>query len=210
MKERLSRAWRAFANIAILFSFLVNCVLVLVLLLAVGPLLQLKSGLLEPLLTDLDQAFQGLGETTIDTSVEVNDTIPISFTLPMSQPLGLDFVLPINQETNVVLTRDTRIDDVEINFYLPGGGGVINGVGSITLPHDTVLPVYLGMEVPVQRTIPVVLNVPVDQQVPIQMTIPVSIQLGEAGLNPAVDQLRGVFTPLSKLVEQIPDGFEFR
>lgn len=72
------------------------------------------------------------------------------------------------------------------------------------------LPVQLNMTVPVQKTIPVQLTVPVNQPVPIVMHIPVSIQLGEAGLDPAVEQLRGVFSPLSDILNQIPDGISFR
>ncbi len=210
MKQRLRNLWSVFSVIAILFSFLVNCILVAVLIGGVYPLLQLKNNFLEPLLTDLDLAFQGLGTTTINTTVEVDQTIPISFTLPMSQPLDLDFQLPIEQDTSVVLTQPTRIENVAITFVLPAGGGVINGSGSIVLPANTVLPVHLNMVVPVRRTIPVVMDVPVDQTIPIQMAIPVSIQLGEAGLDPAVQELRAVFTPLNDFVQSLPDGIEFR
>lgn len=210
MKQRLRTLWHRFSVLAILFSFIVNCLLVIVLLVAVFPLLQLKNNFLEPLLNNLDMAFQGLGTTTINTTVEVDQTIPISFTLPMNQPLDLDFELPIEQETNVVLTQPTRVENVTITFVLPAGGGVINGTGSIVLPANTVLPVHLNMVVPVRRTIPVVMDVPVDQTIPIQMAIPVSIQLGEAGLDPAVQELRAVFTPLNDFVQSIPDGFEFR
>ena len=208
-KERLQRAWRAFANIAIVFSFVVNCVLVLVLILAIGPLLQLKSGLLEPLLYDLDGAFQGLGETTVQTTVEVNQTMPIRFDLPLDQPLGLDFNLPIEQDTVVVLTQPVPLN-VPATFTLPGWGGAINGTVSLNLPTGMSLPVHLSMNVPVRTTIPVQMTVPVSQTIPVQMTIPVSIQLGPAGLDPAVQRLREVFMPVRTMVESLPDEIEFR
>ena len=209
MKERLKKMWPAFVNIAVVFSFIVNCVLVLVLILAIGPLFQMKSNLLEPLLTDLDRAFQGLGDTTIDTTVQVEEMIPISFTLPMNQPLGLDFDLPIHQQTNVILTREVQITR-QARFELPYGGGAINGTVSLSLPAGLSLPIQLDMQVPVQQVIPVVMDVPVNQPVPIEMDIPVSIQLGDAGLDPAVQQLRDVFAPVSALIERIPDGIQFR
>ncbi len=208
--EKRSRAWQRFTNFAIIFSFTVNCILVLVLLLAIIPLLQLKSDFVEPLLTDLDTAFQALGETTIDVDVDVDETIPISFTLPMSQPLDLDFDLTIDEDTVVILNQAVPLDNLPARFLLPGGGGVINGTVSLALPYGMRLPVQLNMTVPVQKTIPVQLTVPVNQPVPIVMHIPVSIQLGEAGLDPAVEQLRGVFSPLSDILNQIPDGISFR
>jgi len=209
MKQRLSRAWRAFVNIATVFSFIVNCVLVMVLILAVGPLLQLKSGFVEPLLDDLDQAFQGLGDTTIETTVAVDQPIGIRFDMPLDQPLNLDFDLPIDQETAVVLTQPVPLDNLPARFSLPGGGGMINGTVSLSLPAGLRLPVRLSMTVPVEKTIPVQMTVPVSETVPIQMSIPVSIQLGEAGLDPAVQRLRDVFTPVRVAVESLPDGFEF-
>ncbi|MBN1179919.1 MAG: hypothetical protein JXD18_11960 [Anaerolineae bacterium] len=204
MKDRLRSYWKAFVNFAIIFSFIVNFVLVLVLLLAISPIFQAKTGILEPLLSNLDTAFLGLGETYIDTTVNVDQTIPIRFDLPLNQPLNLDFVLPIEQETAVVLTQNVQLNR-PAQFILPGGGGSINGSVTLVLPAGLRLPVMLDMDVPVQTTIPVQMNVPVDQMVPIQMTIPVQIPLGEAGLDPAVQDLRNVFSPLRIMIEDLPD-----
>ncbi len=204
MKERLQRLWRAFANVAIIFSFVVNLVLVLALILAVGPLLQLKTRLLEPLLVNLDRAFLGLGETTIRTTVPVDQSIPIQFDLPLDQPLGLNFELPITQDTVVVLLRDTSIPNTTV--YL-------NNVPvrtTVVLPAGTPLPVRLNMVVPVQKTIPVQMTVPVSQTVPIRMEIPVAIQLGPSGLDPAVQRLRDVFVPVRTLIEYLPDEIRLR
>jgi len=204
MKERLRRLWRAFVNFAIIFSFIVNCILVLVLLLAAGPLLQIKTNLLEPLLYNLDDAFQGLGRTVIRTTVPVDQPIGIQFDLPLDQPLDLDFDLTINQDTTVVLLRDTSIPNTTV--YL-------NNVPvrtTVVLPAGTPLPVRLNMVVPVEKTIPVRMTVPVSQTVPIRMEIPVTIQLGPAGLDPAVQRLRDVFVPARALIESIPDSVRFR
>jgi hypothetical protein len=40
------------------------------------------------------------------------------------------------------------------------------------------------------------------------MAIPVTIELGEAGLDPAVQRLRGVFSPLRDSLEKLPDGID--
>jgi hypothetical protein len=205
MNDRLRNAWRAFANIAIVFSFVVNLVLVLALIVAITPLFRAKSEILEPLLVRLDGAFLGLGETNIETTVDVSEPIPIQFDLPLDQQLGLDFDLLIDQQTVVVLTEPVPLN-VPATFTLPGFGGAINGNVSLRLPSGMRLPVRLNMMVPVEKTIPVQMTVPVDQMVDVTMRIPVNIQLGEAGLDPAVQRLRDVFAPLRALLESLPSS----
>jgi len=208
--ERLKRFWNAFKDIAILFSFIVNFILVVLLLVISLPALRavfsLKTGMVEPLLNDLDTAFVGLGEATIDTTIQVRDApVPIRFDLPLNQPLTIDFPLPIDQSTVVVLTEPVPLE-LPARFNLPGGGGSINGSVSLALPAGLRMPVQLNMTVPVKQVIAVNMNVPVDQIVPISMDVPVHIRLGEAGLNPAVENLRAVFRPLKMQIERLPDG----
>lgn len=210
MMQWLRDNWPRLSTIAIIFSFIVNCLLVTVLVVAIIPLLMVKTNFVEPLLMNLDMAFQGLGETTIDTTVEVDQAVPIVFDLPLNEPLDLDFILPINQDTVVTLNQPVPLSGLPATFTFPGGGGAINGSVSLALPAGLSLPVHLEMEVPVQRTIPVSMTVPVNQPVQITMSIPVTIQLGEAGLDPAVEELRAVFAPVNAIVQSIPDGFEIR
>ena len=211
--ERLKRFWGAFKDIAIIFSFIINLILVLTLLLVSLPALKaafaLKTGLVEPLLEDLDAAFVGLGEATIDTTVQINEPIPIRFDLPLNQPMPINFRLAIEQDTVVMLQQPVPLN-VPARFNLPGGGGTINGTVSLSLPAGMALPVHLSMVVPVSQTIPVRMNVPVNQTIPISMTVPVRIELSQAGLGPAVQELRGVFRPLREQIESLPDGIEFR
>ncbi|MCK4471547.1 MAG: hypothetical protein KAW49_07135 [Anaerolineae bacterium] len=209
--EWLKRLWNAFKNIAIIFSFVVNFVLVIALLVVSMPALRavlaLKTGLVEPLLNDLDAAFLGLGEATIDTDVQIDKRIPIRFDLLLDQQLAIDFPLSIEQNTVVVLTAPVPLN-LPAQFYLPGGG-VINGTVSLSLPTGMLMPIRLSMVVPVSQTIPVRMNVPVSETIPIQMAVPVHIELGEAGLDSAVQELRGVFQPLKEQIEALPDEIEF-
>lgn len=205
--ERVKRFWNAFRDVAIIFSFAVNFVTIVLLLVISLPALRatfaLKSGMVEPLLDDLDAAFVGLGESTIDTNIDIDQHIPIQFTLPLSQPLDINFPLSINQDTVVILTEGVPLN---LTFTLPGGGGSINGM--INLPRGTRLPIHLDMTVPVVSTIPVVMDVPVDESVRIKMNVPVHIKLGESGLDPAVQDLRAVFEPVRVQIQRLPDGFE--
>ena len=207
--ERLKHFWSAFRDIAIIFSFIVNLVLVVTLLVISIPALHaafaLKVGLVEPLLDDLDAAFVGLGEATIDTTIPISEPISIQFDLPLDQPMPIDFQLAIDQSTTVVLEQPVPLN-MPAQFNLPGGGGVINGQVSLSLPAGMRLPVHLSMVVPVSQTIPVRMNVPVSETIPIQMSVPVRIKLGEAGLDPAVEELRAVFQPLREQIESLPDG----
>jgi hypothetical protein len=229
--------WNAFRNFAIVFSFAINLILVIALLTASLPGLRLALGLkgkvVEPLLGDLDSAFLALGKATIDTSVEIDEPIPIQFNLPLDQrmpiefnlpldqPLPINFQLSIDQDTNVVLRQAVPLDGLPATFNLPGGGGMIKGNVSLYLPAGLNLPVHLSMTVPVSKTIPVRMNVPVKESIPvrmnvpvketipIKMTVPVHIVLGEAGLGPAVEQLRAVFRPLREQLEAIPNDLPF-
>jgi len=218
--ERAKRFWNAFKNIAIVFSFVVNFVLVIVLLIMVLPSIQqmlgiqsgmatplafaAKSDVAEPLLDNLDAAFVGLGESTISTTINIDQQIPIAFNLPLDQQMPLNFQLPIDQDAIVVLNQNVPLY-LPAQFNLPGGGGVINGNVSLSLPAGLVLPVRVTMSVPVVQTIPVQMSVPVNQTVPIQMAVPVRMKLGESGLGPAVENLRAVFSPLRRQLDRIPD-----
>lgn len=179
---RLGGFWSAFKNFAIVFSFIVNFVLVLVLLLAIGPIFQIKQGTVEPLLDNLDNAFAGLGQTIIRTTVQIDDRLPVIFDLPLEQ------------ETQVVLTEEVPLQ-AYANFSL-GPFGSINGVVSLKLPKGMVLPVRLQMMVPVSTTVPVVMQVPVE------------IKLDEAGMGPAIENLRDVFRPLNKFVKSLPNSVQ--
>jgi hypothetical protein len=211
--ENRKRFWDSFKNFAIIFSFAVNFITVVVLLVlampGLGAAFAFKTNTVEPLLANLDAAFVGLGEAAIDTTIAIDEPVAIQFNLPLAQPLPVNFDLLIVQNTDVYLTENVPLSNLPATFNLPGGGGVINGTVSLALPAGMRLPIQLNMTVPVSTTIPVRMDVPVDQTVPIRMTVPVHIKLGESGLDPAVEDLRAVFRPVNELVQSLPDGIEF-
>lgn len=210
--EHLKPVWKAFKDIAIVFSFTVNFILVLALLLVGMPTLRLalalNAGLAQPILRDLDAAFVQLGQSTIDTTIPIDEPIAIQFHLPLDQELPINFPLSIDQDTVVTLRQPVPLYHLPAQFTLPSGGGVINGSVSLSLPAGVRLPIHLSMVVPVSQTIPVQLTVPVSETVPVQMDVPVAIPLGKAGLDPAVQELRSVFWPLQSQLEELPDDVE--
>ena len=181
VKVEMHKIWLAFKNFAILFSFVVNIVLIIILLLSPNPLFTTKTEIAEPLLLDLDSAFAALGETTIRTTVQINHMLPISFDLPL-------------QEQTAVILNEAVPLSVPATFYLPSGGGSINGVVSLSLPSGQALPVTLDFVVPVESSIPV------------EFSVPVEIALYDSGMGPAIDELRAVFQPLTQFVQDLPDS----
>ena len=181
VKAEMHKIWLAFKNFAILFSFVVNLVLIIILLLSPDPIFMTKSEIAEPILLDLDSAFTALGDTTIRTTVQINHLLPISFDLPL-------------QEQTAVILNEAVPLRVPATFNLPSGGGSINGVVSLELPSGQALPVTLDLVVPVESSIP------------IEFSVPVEIDLYTAGMGPAIEELRAVFQPLTKFVQELPNS----
>jgi len=201
--ERLKNFWNAFKDIAILFSFVVNFVLVVTLLVISIPALHatfaLKTGMVEPLLNDLDAAFLGLGEATIDTTVQIDEPIPIQFNLPLDQPMPIEFQLAIEQNTTVVLQQPVPLN-APAQFNLPGGGGVINGSVSMNLPVGMRLPVHLRAR---QQNHSRAHKRAGQRNYPHPDERAGAYQVGRGRDGPG----RGVFLPLKEQIEALPDGF---
>lgn len=181
--QRFRVWWYSFKTVAILISFVMNITSLIVLLLLVMNIFRIKNGILEPLVDGLHRNFVGLDEATIIRTIEVEDEIPVQFDLPL------------NQQTNVVLTQDVPIV-ANATFTLPGGGGMINGRVDIVLPQGLVLPVQLNMTVPVDTSIPI--NLPVDVSIPLNET-----QLHDPFLN-----LRELLQPYVRAMDHLPDKWE--
>ena len=92
--------------------------------------------------------FMLMEDATINTTVVVEDTIPVRF----------DLVL--NTDTIVVITEPTYIDGASIDLRT-GGLNIIEAPTNILLPRGTRLPIRLDLVVPVDQTVPVELQVPV-------------------------------------------------
>ncbi|NLS77211.1 MAG: hypothetical protein GXY76_08130 [Chloroflexi bacterium] len=230
--DRLKPWWKAFKNLAIVFSFVVNLALVTVLLAVAEPglwfAMDLKTKVLQPTLANLDNAIQGLSRAQLHTTMEVSAPLPVSFNLPLDQQVPVAFTLPldqampvafdlsIEQDTAVVLQQAVPLR-LPAQFVLAGGGGAFNGSVSFTLPAGLVLPVRLSLTVPVSQTIPLRMDIPVSasiplkmdvpvrETIPLRMNVPVDLALGPAGLDPAVEALRSTLRPLRDAVAQMPD-----
>lgn len=177
------KPWQAFKTFAIIFSFIVNFVLILVLLIAAPLIIPIVSEIANPLVGGLTESFVEMGEASIVQTIQVDDTIPIQFTLPL------------DQQTDVVLAAPVPVS-VAAQFVLPNGGGTINGNVNLQLPEGLVLPVQLKLDVPVSQTIPV------------QLAVPVNIPLEETELGTPFNRLQALFIPLDGLLSGLPESNE--
>jgi hypothetical protein len=183
----LGGLWNAFKTFAILFSFLVNFVLIIVLLLVAmqvptiyGPL---KGGLLGPLVNGLYSGFGRMNDASIVRTIEVKDTVPAVFNLPLDQNTTVSLVEPVPLAVPAVVD-------------LGNGNMLNNATVYLTLPAGTQLPVHLALNVPVSQTIPVNLKVGVD------------IPLKETQLGPEFQKFQTLFQPLDHMVGSLPDDWD--
>jgi hypothetical protein len=180
--QRFRVWWNSFKTVAVLLSFALNLILIVVTLLLLMQIFTIKNGVLEPLIDGLHASFVGLDDAVIERTIPVNDSIPVVFTLP------------VDTTTDVVLTEDVPIL-ANASFTLPGGGGVINGRVDIVLPADLVLPVQLSMDVPVNA------------DVPVNLDVAVNIPLNETELHEPFVNLRDLLEPYVRVLDHLPDGW---
>lgn len=178
----LRRFGSYFKNFMIIFSFVVNVVLVLVILVLAVTIFDLKNNVVTPLVAGLHSSFVGLDEATIDWTIPVRDDIQVKFDLPL------------NQATVVTLTEPVPLA-VAATITLPGVGQLNNAQVYLQLPAGLQLPVQLD------------LTVPVDQQVPVALDVRAVIPLGQTQLHDPVNNLRLVFEPLVRALYNLPDNF---
>ena len=178
------KPWQAFKTFAILFSFAMNVILLIVLLVLAPLIIPIVNSIAKPIVGGLNSSFVDMSSATISRTIEVSDQIPISFTLPLSTT------------TDVRVISAVPLHNIPARFVLPGGGGQINGTVTLDLPAGLTLPVALN------------LNVPVEQQVPVNLAVAVQIPLSETELGGPFNELRALFEPLDRLLDRLPASNE--
>ena len=174
-EKRTKAFWLAFERFALIFSFSMNVILLIVVLVLLGLLLPIKNQVARPMMSQVMGEIDRLGTTHIRTTVTVEDEIQVKFDLPLDQAVDVTTTAPVPITTNA-------------HFTLPSGGGYIQGTVTINLPTDTKLPVRLNT------------TVPVDQMVPVKLTVPVDINLGDTDLKVSVDNFRALLEPIDAML----------
>ncbi|NOG52208.1 MAG: hypothetical protein HND48_24310 [Chloroflexi bacterium] len=145
MRKFLRFMGRSFWRFMVIFSFIVNLVLVVVVLILAATLFDIKHNIAEPLVGGLYSAFVGLEDATIDWTIPVRADVPVN----------LD--IPINQNTVVTLTEAVPLT-VVAQIQAPSLT-LSNARVSLSLPVGLQLPVALNLPVTVDDTLPVSLDV---------------------------------------------------
>ncbi len=171
------RMMPAFWTVASVFSMSVNVILIVILIFLGRQLFTLKNLITEQLIGGLYYNFVLMDQAHITSEIFVSETIQVVDTMPVV------FDLPLAQNTEVILTQDTPIDNATI--FLNNQPVPLD----LTLPAGTSLFIGLNLTVPVSQTIPVVLDVPVD------LVVSVDIPLSETELHAPFIGLQEVLSP---------------
>jgi hypothetical protein len=172
----------AFWTIAGIVSLIVNVILIVALIVLGRQLFSLKGIVQNQLIGGLYTNFKAMDASTIITTVQVEDTIPV------------EFDLPVKTNTTVILTEATPIYGAQVSIVTPYM--TINAPADIVLPEGLPLPIALDISVPVSTTVPVVLTVPVD------------IPLNESELHEPFVGLQEVVSPYDSLLTDLPNSWQ--
>lgn len=180
----------AFWTVASVFSLAVNIFLIAILILVGRELFNLKSLVSTQLIGGLYKNFVRMDDAHIVTTIQVEDTIQVKDQIPVV------FNLPLQQDTQVVLTRNAPVKNATI--FLNGAAVPLD----IILKEGTALDIRLDMTIPVSQSVPVVLNVPVN------LSVPVDIPLNQTELHEPFLGLRDVVAPYNDLLKPPPDSWQ--
>lgn len=186
--------WDGFKTFAILFSFVVNIVLVVIVFVLSTSVFKIKSDIADPLVGGLHDNFVALDQATIRT------TIPVETTISVSDKVTADFDLALQQETIVTLTQPTVIRGASVTI----DGGILqinNAPTTIVLPAGTQLPIALDL------SISVIQDIPVELQIPVSIPVDVDIPLEQTELHDPFTNLRDLFAPYNDLLQSAPNSW---
>lgn len=169
-------------NFMIIFSFIVNVVLLVVVIALVLFIFDIKNNIAQPLVNGLHSSFVGLDTATIDWTIPVRDTIPVVLTVPLET------------DTIVTLTEPVPLTVAAV-INLPGVGVLNNAQVNLELPAGLNLPVRLD------------LDVPINEQLDIALDVRAVIPLGQTQLHDVANNLRLLFEPLARGLTNLPSDF---
>lgn len=167
----------------VVFSFIVNVILVAVLIIAGLLIFEIKNQIAQPLVEGLHSSFVGLDQATIDWTIPVRDQIPVRLDIPLSTV------------TTVVLQEPVPIQ-VIARIDLPG-------INAYNIAANVNLELPVGLELPVALD----LNVEVDQPLDVALDVRAVIPLGETQLHDVANNLRLLFEPLTLALNNLPNDF---
>lgn len=173
-----------FWRFMVIFSFIVNIILVVVLLALGIFIFEIKKEIATPLVGGLHSSFVGLDQATIDWTIPVRDEIQVQLNIPLETDTIVTLTEPVPLQVNAL------IDLPGINAYN------VNAAVNLQLPAGLQLPVALD------------LDVAVDQPLPVALDVRAVIPLQETQLHDVAENLRLLFEPLARALYNLPDDFK--
>ena len=172
----------AFWTVASLLSLTVNIILIAVLVYLGSQFSNIKHMVRDDVLAGLYTNFALMDQASIKTTIPIHTTVPAKFNLPL------------DTDTVVVLSKDTRIAGARVTLNT-GGLTIVNAPTDITLPAGTRLPIHLTIQVPV------------DQQIPVDLSVDVNIPLNQTDLHKPFVGLQNLVAPYYVMVSNMPESW---
>jgi hypothetical protein len=171
-----------FWTIASVTSLTVNIILIIVLVYLGSQLSNIKKMVRDDVLAGLYTNFALMDQASIKTTIPIHTQVPAKFNLPL------------DTDTVVVLSKDTRIAGARVTLNT-GGLTIVNAPTDITLPAGTRLPIHLTLQVPV------------DQQIPVDLSVDVNIPLNQTDLHQPFVGLQNLVAPYYVMVNNLPESW---
>ncbi len=179
----LRRLGRLIWRFMVIFSFVVNVILVVVLLVLGVLIFDIKNNVATPLVAGLHSSFVGLDQATIDWTIPVRDEIPVVLDIPL--------------QTNTVVTLTDPVPLSVSATIIRQGVDILGGPVTVNLQLPT------GLQLPVALD----LNVGVDEMMPVELDVRAVIPLEETQLHDVADNLRLLLEPFAVALHNLPDDF---
>jgi len=176
------RVLPAFWSVGSALSILLNIILLVAVLIMGSQLFTIKRMLTNDVVGGLYYNFLLMDQANITTDIQVEESIPVQFEMPLKQ------------KTMVVLTKDTVIENATVSLRT-GGLNIQSAPTDIVLPKGTRLPVQLD------------LNIPVDTRIPIALNVPVDIPLSQTELHEPFVGLQDVVSPIYWMLVEQPNSW---
>lgn len=164
----------------IIFSFIVNIILVGVLAFLLINIFTITRDIANPLVSGLHSSFVALSEADIDWTIPVRDTIDVNFTVPLNTDTVVELTAPVPLTASAQITLNNS---------------------TVTTPVSLTLPV--GLRLPVRLN----LDVPIDQTLPVSLDVRAVIPLEQTQLVDVAGNLQLLFEPLSRALNNLPQNW---
>jgi hypothetical protein len=138
------------------------------------------------------ETVSGLKDETFETTVHVQQTIPVRADIPFHRTLTvpIDLTLPVSEEITIRDTLVIPIDTVlgKYNFQAPI---------SLTIPINMSVPIKTEVPITISETLPISTNVPID------LSLPVAIEIAST---PLADYLEQLLAMLQEIRQRLSFG----